>query len=67
MSVPRPEAVRHDCLIQGEKDGWEIFDSLATPTKDLHWIEESNQRFYTYNSGQHPELLVGWFDRYISE
>jgi hypothetical protein len=58
--------LRRDFLICGEKDGQEIFDSLATPTKDLHWIEQSNQRFYAYNHfGQHPELLVGWFDRYM--
>jgi pimeloyl-ACP methyl ester carboxylesterase len=58
--------LRRDFLIHGEKDGQEIFDSLGTPTKELHWIEESNQRFYAYNHfGQHPELLVGWFDRYM--
>jgi hypothetical protein len=34
--------------------------------KELLWIEESNQRFYAYNYfGQHPERLVGWFDRYM--
>ena len=58
--------LRRDFLIHGEKDGNEIFNALATPTKELHWIEESNQRFYAYNHfGQHPELLVGWFDRYM--
>lgn len=28
------------------------------------WIEGSNQRFYAYSYfGQHPERLIGWFDR----
>jgi hypothetical protein len=29
-------------------------------------IENSNQRFYAYNHfGQHPERLIGWFDRHM--
>jgi hypothetical protein len=29
-------------------------------------LEESDQRFYAYNDfGQHPERLVGWFDRHM--
>jgi hypothetical protein len=36
--------------------------------KDLLWIEESNQRFYAYNHfGQHPERLIGWFDRHMGQ
>lgn len=56
--------LRRDFLIHGEKDGQEIFDSLAAETKELMWIEESNQRFYGYNHfGQHPEKLLDWFAR----
>jgi hypothetical protein len=34
--------------------------------KELLWIENSNQRFFAYNHfGQHPERLVGWFDRHM--
>lgn len=58
--------LRREFLIHAEKDGQEIFDALGTTEKELLWIEESNQRFYAYNHfGQHPEKLVGWFDRYM--
>ncbi|HTV80587.1 MAG TPA: alpha/beta hydrolase [Steroidobacteraceae bacterium] len=58
--------LRRDFLIHGEKDGQEIFDSLAAEPKELLWIEESNQRFFAYNYfGLHPERLIGWFDRYM--
>lgn len=47
VKVPTLTAqLRRDFLIHGEKDGQEIFDSLATETKELLWIEQSNQRFY---------------------
>jgi hypothetical protein len=55
--------LRRDFLIHGEKDGQEIFDSLAAATKEVEWIDQSNQRFYAYNHfGHHPERLIGWFD-----
>jgi hypothetical protein len=38
--------LRRDFLICGEKDGQEIFDSLAAETKELLWIDQSNRRFY---------------------
>jgi hypothetical protein len=44
-----------------------LFDSLGAGEKELLWIEESNQRFYAYNHfGQHPERLLGWFDKHMS-
>jgi hypothetical protein len=53
-------------LFHGERDGQAIFDALGAQEKELLWIEESNQRFYAYNYfGQHPERLIGWFDRYM--
>lgn len=58
--------LRRDFLIHGEKDGEEIFGSLAANEKELLWIEQSNQRFYAYNHfGAHPERLVGWFDQHM--
>jgi pimeloyl-ACP methyl ester carboxylesterase len=58
--------LRRDFLIHGEKDGQEIFDSLAAETKELLWIDTSNQRFYAYNHfGQHPERLIAWFDEHM--
>jgi pimeloyl-ACP methyl ester carboxylesterase len=59
--------LRREFLIHAERDGQEIFDALGARDKELLWIEESNQRFYAYNHfGQHPERLIGWFDRYMS-
>lgn len=68
MTVPTLMAqLRRDSLIHGEKDGQEIFDSLAAQTKELLWIDQSNQRFYAYNHfGQHPEQLIGWFDQHMA-
>lgn len=58
--------LRRDFLIHGERDGQEIFDALGAGTKELLWIEQSNQRFYAYNHfGRHPERLIDWFDRHM--
>lgn len=58
--------LRRDFLVHGERDGQAIFDALGAPTKELLWIEQSNQRFYAYNHfGQHPERLLGWFDEHM--
>lgn len=59
--------LRRDFLIHGEKDGQENFDSLAAGTKELLWIDQSNQRFYAYNHfGQHPERLIEWLDKHMA-
>jgi pimeloyl-ACP methyl ester carboxylesterase len=67
VAVPTLMAqLRRDFLIHGEKDGQEIFDSLAADTKELLWIDQSNQRFYAYNHfGQHPQRLIEWFDTHM--
>nr|WP_313093357.1 alpha/beta hydrolase [Moraxella sp. CTOTU48268] len=67
VKVPTMMAqLRRDFLIYAEKDGQEIFDAIGAETKELVWIEESNQRFYAYNHfGAHPEKLIGWFDKYL--
>lgn len=59
--------IRRDFLIHGEDDGMKIFNALGAKDKELFWIEDSNQRFYAYNYfGQHPEKLVGWFDKHMN-
>jgi hypothetical protein len=59
--------LRRSFLVHGEEDGQAIFDALGSQEKELLWIEESNQRFYAYNHfGQHPERLVGWFDKHMT-
>jgi hypothetical protein len=67
VTIPTMMAqIRRDFLINAEKDGNEIFNALGTKEKELFWIEGSNQRFYAYNYfGQHPERLIGWFDKYM--
>lgn len=69
VTVPTLMAqLRRDFLIHGERDGQAIFDALAAEEKELLWIEESNQRFYAYNHfGQHPERMVGWFDKHMGD
>jgi len=58
--------LRRDFLTLAEADGHAIFDALGAKEKELLWIEESDQRFYAYNHfGQHPDRLIGWFDRYM--
>ena len=68
VTVPTLMAqLRRDFLINGEKDGQEIFNSLASQTKELLWIDESNQRFYAYNHfGRHPERLLAWFKTHMA-
>lgn len=68
VTVPTLMAqLRRDFSIHGEKDGQEIFDSLAAETKNLLWIEQSNQRFYAYNYfWQHPERLLDWFRTHMA-
>jgi hypothetical protein len=56
--------LRRDFLVKREKDGEVFFDSLASSTKELLWIHQSNQPFYAYNQfDHHPERLTEWFDR----
>lgn len=58
--------LKDDFMIDAVKDGTEIFEALGSTEKELFWIEGSNQRFYAYNYfGQHPEKLVGWFDKHM--
>lgn len=43
-----------------------IFDALGSEEKKLFWIEGTTRRFDGYNyAGQHPELMLEWFDKYM--
>lgn len=45
----------------------ELYEALGSSEKELFWIEGSDQRFSGYNYfGQHPERLVGWFDKHMA-
>jgi hypothetical protein len=56
-------AVTGDFPIQGS-NGHAIFDALGAEEKELLWIEKIEPgRLRCNHFGQHPERLVGWFDR----
>jgi len=45
-----------------------IYDALGSEDKKLFWIEGTTRRFDGYNyAGQHPELMLEWFAKYIGE
>lgn len=49
-----------------DEDGEKTFDLLGAAEKELFWIEGSTRRWVGYNYfGQHPENLLGWFDKYM--
>ena len=58
--------LRRGFLIRAESYGQAIFDALGARKKHLLWIEQSNQRVYTYNHfEQRPERLLGWFAKHM--
>lgn len=49
-----------------KQDMQELFDNIGATDKEMFWIDGSDQRFSGYNYyGNHPEKLVGWFDRHM--
>lgn len=43
-----------------------IYDNIPATDKKLFWIEGTDQRFQVYNYfGEHPELMLEWFDTYM--
>lgn len=58
--------LRRDWLISVERIQ-DLFDHLGAQEKEMFWIDGSDQRFSGYNYyGEHPEKLVGWFDKHMS-
>ncbi len=57
--------------VKGDKwtddaDGQKTFELLGSEHKELFWIEGTTRRWVGYNYfGDHPERLVGWFDRFM--
>ncbi|PYI15630.1 alpha/beta-hydrolase [Aspergillus violaceofuscus CBS 115571] len=44
-----------------------IYDGIGAREKELFWIEGTTRRFDGYNYfGEHPERMLGWFDKYMS-
>lgn len=63
-------------IIQNRDDAWTIpsdvqktFDLIPTKDKKLFWIEEGDpRRFIGYNYfGNHPKMMIEWFDKYMKE
>lgn len=49
-----------------DADGQKTFELLGAKEKDIFWIEGTTRRWVGYNYfGDHPERLIGWFDRFM--
>ncbi|EPM58023.1 hypothetical protein A264_17985 [Pseudomonas syringae pv. actinidiae ICMP 19071] len=58
--------VRRDFLTK-ESNVQEIYDTISSRDKKLFWIEETDKRFEGYNYfGRNPQLVLDWFERYMS-
>ena len=45
-----------------------VYDNLGSKIKELHWIEGASERFTAYNYfGEHPELMLEWFGRFMNK
>lgn len=54
--------VRNDYKIDAPRDLQEIYDSLGSSVKKIHWIEDTNMRFEGYSYfGRDPEMMIQWF------
>lgn len=59
-------------LVQARKDPFTNLDKIklmydGIPSeKEMFWLEEPTHRFDGYNwFGEHPEDMLGWFDKYV--
>ncbi|MEH0715255.1 alpha/beta hydrolase [Vibrio owensii] len=66
VSVPTFIIQVHDDPITLPIDVQTTYDLIPIEDKKLFWIEGTTRRFDGYNYfGQHPEMMVEWFDKYI--
>ncbi|HTK37752.1 MAG TPA: hypothetical protein VL325_04605, partial [Pyrinomonadaceae bacterium] len=61
--------VKDDAWVKNPEDGQATFDSIPSKEKELFWIEGTTHRFRDgYNHfGRHPELVLGFFDKYMKQ
>ncbi|MEN7550469.1 alpha/beta hydrolase [Rapidithrix thailandica] len=59
--------VKEDAWTKNPEDAQNTFDSIASEDKELFWIEGTSHRFRDgYNHfGRNPELVLGFFDKYM--
>lgn len=66
VKVPTMVAQVHADFLTKPSDVQTIYDNIPVTDKKLFWIEGTDQRFQGYNYfGQHPELMIEWFDSHI--
>jgi pimeloyl-ACP methyl ester carboxylesterase len=67
VTVPTLVAQVHDDFTMPPSYVQEIYDNISAKDKRLFWIEGTDLRFQGYNYfGEHPELVLEWFDRHMS-
>jgi uncharacterized protein len=66
VTVPTLVAQVHDDFTMPASYVQAIYDNISADDKQLFWIEGTDLRFQGYNYfGQHPELMLKWFDTHI--
>ncbi|MEM8572837.1 MAG: alpha/beta hydrolase [Pseudomonadota bacterium] len=67
VNVPTFIVQVHDDAWTTPQDGERTFELLGTQEKSMFWIDGTSRRFDGYNYfGEHPERMIGWFDKYMS-
>jgi pimeloyl-ACP methyl ester carboxylesterase len=67
VTVPTLVAQVHDDFTMPPSYVQEIYDNISAEDKKLFWIEGTDLRFQGYNYfGEHPELVLEWFDTHMS-
>ena len=67
VTVPTLVAQVHDDFTMPPSYVQAIYDDISAEDKKLFWIEGTDLRFQGYNYfGEHPELVLEWFDTHMS-
>jgi uncharacterized protein len=67
VTVPTLVAQVHNDFTMPPSYVQAIYDNISAEDKKLFWIEGTDLRFQGYNYfGEHPELVLEWFDTHMS-
>lgn len=67
VNIPTYMYQIRDDVLTDWRDVQDVFDAIATPDKELFWIENSTVRWEGYQHFQrHPEAILEWLDRWMS-
>jgi uncharacterized protein len=67
VTIPTLVAQVHDDFTMPPSYVQAIYDNISAEDKKLFWIEGTDLRFQGYNYfGEHPELVLEWFDTHMS-